>query len=226
MKKNYGEVLADGQTVADLIDTFAIKTIDLALQYAMTPAQAAAKACKKREADEKKRKAQREQFAKFQAIQAVKIQRCKEEIVKSAAEEAEEAEEEEDIGDEAEEAEEAARLARIEETVVNRDDSLGSLCGKAEGMSIQELVDCSVYDASLKITDRRKIEMLMCEIRYYREALKRQGEIYDFNPEDALAEQKSNPEVAVPTGSTQQPWDDITAEETAVESAGTAEESD
>ena len=209
MKKNYGEVLADGQTVADLIDSFAIKTIDMVLQYAMTPAQAAAKACKKREADEKKRKAQCEEFAKFQALHAEKIQKCKEQMVKSAAAAEEEDEEEE----EEEEDEEAARLERIEETVACRDDSLGSLCGKTGAISIQDLVDCSVYDASAKITDRRKIEMLMCEIRYYREALKCQGAIYNFNHEDALAEQKSNPEVAVPTGSTQQPWDETEVEE-------------
>lgn len=204
VKKNYGELLADGRTVGDLIDSFGIQSIDAVLEYAMTPAQAAAKACKKHEAEEKKRKAQGEEYAKYQALQAAKIQKCKELMVKSAAEEEEEQDDEEE---EENEEEEAARLETIEGTVARR-DSLGSLCGKTNAMSVQDLVDCSVYDASAKITDRRKIEMLMCEIRYYREALKCKGAIHNFKYEEALAEQKLKPEVAVPTGSTQPLWDE------------------
>jgi len=103
------------------------------------------------------------------------------------------AEEEVEFGDKVKDEEEA-------EGTVARRDSLGSLCGKTNSMS-------------LKITDRQKIEMLMCEIRYYREALKCKGAIHNFKYEDALAEQKLKPEVAVPTGLTQPPWDDMESEE-------------
>jgi len=192
--ENFKEALADGKTMSDLVNSFGIKTIDVALEYAMTPEQAAAKKLKEKEAAEKKRKLQTEYRAEFEALQKEK----KDKIMKTAEDKDEKAAEEEEAKD--------AEWMKEVQDVLARHDSLNSVTGEMTEMSVSDLVICSAYDAKVKMNDSMKIEMLRTEIRFYRYALSTKAMTHDFDYDEALAEAKANPDVAEPTGDTQDPW--------------------
>jgi hypothetical protein len=215
--ENFKEAFADGKTMSDLMYLFEIKTIDVAVEYAMTPEQSAAKKLKEKEAAENKQKLQAEYRAEFEALQKERLgtlhQQKKQRLNEKAAE-AQDAEDdkaaeaqdaEDDKAAEAEEAQDAKRLKNVQDVLARR-DSLGSLDGKMVEMSVSDLVICSAYDAKVKMNDSKKLEMMRTEIRFYRHALKSKAIIHGFDYDEALAEAKSMPEVAQPTGQTQDPW--------------------
>jgi len=215
--ENFKEAFADGKTISDLMDMFGIKTIDVALEYAMTPEQAALKKLKEKEVAEKKQELEAKLRAEFAALQKERLetlhQQKKQRLNEKAAEaqdaeddKAEEAQDaEDDKAAEAEEAQDAKRLKNVQDVLARR-DSLGSLDGKMVEMSVSDLVICSAYDAKVKMNDSKKLEMMRTEIRFYRHALKSKAIIHGFDYDEALAEAKSMPEVAQPTGQTQDPW--------------------
>ena len=210
IKENFKEELANGKSMSDLFNSFGIKPIDVALEYAMTPAQAAARKLKEKEVAEKKRELETKYRAEFEALQKERLEALQKEKKQRLNEKAAEAQDGED--DKAAEAQDAKRLKNVQDVLARR-DSLGSLDGKMVEMSVSDLVICSAYDAKVKMNDSKKLEMMRTEIRFYRHALKSKAIIHGFDYDEALAEAKSMPEVAQPTGQTQDPWAPIDEEE-------------
>ena len=203
IKENFKEELANGKSMSDLFNSFGIKSIDVALEYAMTPTQAAAKKLKEKEVAEKKQELEAKLRTEFAALQKERLEALHQEKKQRLNEKAAEAQDGED--DKAAEAQDAKRLKNVQDVLARR-DSLGSLDGKMAEMSVSDLVICSAYDAKVKMNDSKKLEMMRTEIRFYRHALKSKAIIHGFDYDEALAEAKSMPEVAQPTGQTQDPW--------------------